>query len=58
MPKQIKYKPDKLTPEEREFIRKENLKDLVMTIAVLLLAFLMIGLIVYATYSVSMEVVR
>lgn len=58
MPKQIKYKPDKLTPEEREFIRKENLKDLVMTIAVLLLAFLMIGLIVYATYSISMEVAR
>lgn len=58
MPKQIKYKPDKLTPEEREFIRKENLKDLVMTIAVLLLGFLMVGLIVYAAYSVSMEVVR
>lgn len=58
MPKQIKYKPDRLTPEEREFIRKENIKDLVLTIAVLLLAIAMIAIIVYTTYAVSAEMAQ
>lgn len=58
MPKQIKYKPDRLTPEEREFIRKENIKDLVLTIAVLLLALAMVAVIVYATYAVSAEIAQ
>lgn len=50
------YKPkNDYTDEEKEYIRREDLKDLIYTILVFLLGLAMIGLIVYATYAVAAE---
>lgn len=50
------YKPKKeYTDEEKEFLRREDRKDLIYTIVVLLLGFAMMGLIVFATYSITAE---
>ena len=46
----------KLTDEEKEYIKRENIKDLIYTALVFLLCLTMIGLIVYAVYAVSAEI--
>lgn len=51
------YRPKvKLTDEEKEYIKRENIKDLIYTALVFLLCLTMIGLIVYAVYAVSAEI--
>ena len=53
------YRPKKeYTDEEKEFLRRENRKDIICTMLVLLLGFAMIGLIVFATYSVTAELAK
>lgn len=50
------YKPkNDYTDEEKEYIRREDLKDVIYTILVFLLGLAMISLIVYATYAVAAE---
>lgn len=50
------YKPKKdYTDEEKEFLRRENRKDLIYTVLVLLLGLAMMGLIVFATCSITAE---
>lgn len=50
------YRPKKdYTDEEKEFLRRENRKDIIYTALVLLLGFAMMGLIVFAMYSVTSE---
>ena len=53
------YRPkNDYTDEEKEFLRRESRKDLIYTILVFLLGIAMIGLIVFATYSVTAELAR
>lgn len=50
------YRPKKdYTDEEKEFLRRESKKDIIYTILVLILAFAMMGLVVFAMYSVTAE---
>lgn len=53
------YRPkNDYTDEEKEFLRRESRKDLIYTILVFLLGIAMIGLIVFATYSVTAELAK
>lgn len=53
------YRPKKdYTDEEKEFLRRENRKDIIYTILVLLLGVAMMGLIVFAMYSVTAELAK
>lgn len=53
------YRPKKdYTDEEKEFLRRENRKDIIYTILVLLLGVAMMSLIVFAMYSVTAELAK